>query len=340
MAAGSSAGIIEIPQNIPTERGRLPDGLQWRETEDVPAIVSFLGEYYAEDPDSSYRLRYSDSFFRFLFSSPDHQRCLSLSIVDENGMAGYVLAKLHKVACNSLTRDVVSVNFLCLSRRYRNKRLACAMITEITRLVNLLGIYQAIFVGEKDYGFSIASVPYYHLPLDSVRLLKLDYISTLYYADIDAPMRGSTVEATQENVDAILRLYHKDSRKYRIHEVLSTQELEHFIRDGNGPTQILYNSETDEFVSYFIIDTYCIDKAESFSVAYLYYWSGFPEIVKDAICHARSRGIVLFNILDMGSNSEIIQKYGFLEGTTSLRYHLFNWNEKRVGNSELSIVLF
>lgn len=42
-------------------------------------------------------------------------------------------------------KDVVEINFLCVHKKLRDKRVAPVLIREITRRVNLEGIFQAVY---------------------------------------------------------------------------------------------------------------------------------------------------------------------------------------------------
>jgi glycylpeptide N-tetradecanoyltransferase len=41
--------------------------------------------------------------------------------------------------------DSVEINFLCVHKKLRSKRLAPVLIKEVTRRVNLKGIFQAVY---------------------------------------------------------------------------------------------------------------------------------------------------------------------------------------------------
>ena len=42
-------------------------------------------------------------------------------------------------------QDMVEINFLCVHKKLRSKRMAPVLIKEITRRVNLEGIFQAVY---------------------------------------------------------------------------------------------------------------------------------------------------------------------------------------------------
>lgn len=49
------------------------------------------------------------------------------------------------LACGSRLKRMVEINFLCVHKKLRSKRVAPVLIREITRRVNLEGIFQAVY---------------------------------------------------------------------------------------------------------------------------------------------------------------------------------------------------
>lgn len=340
VAKGEQLGAISRPDSVSPKRVELRDGFTWAQNGDIPQIVMFLRENYVEDLDSTFRLSYSEEFFRYLFEDPHHRDAYSLALNDQTGMVGYLLAKKHTLSINALKQDVVSINFLCLAKKYRNRFLAPLLIREITRIANTFDVYQGVFTSQKDYGFSISTVTYYHLPLNGLKLMECQYIDEYMADGRDYRMRNSTFLAAEESLGDICKLYEKEMAKYKFHEELPAQQLAYVMKNRSDVFYTLYNPEHAEFASIFIINTYCIQKSVSFRVAYLYYWSGSLHIVEDAIAFLRSMDVDLFNVLNLGRNMEIIGSFGMLEGTGSLRYHLFNWKENNIENEDLNFILF
>lgn len=58
----------------------------------------------------------------------------------------YLLYFSLHVICNFFReRKLVEINFLCVHKKLRSKRVAPVLIREITRRVNLEGIFQAVY---------------------------------------------------------------------------------------------------------------------------------------------------------------------------------------------------
>lgn len=59
-------------------------------------------------------------------------------------LVGFITGIPCKMVVYGETVKAVEINFLCVHKKLRAKRLAPILIKEVTRKTNLLGIYQAV----------------------------------------------------------------------------------------------------------------------------------------------------------------------------------------------------
>lgn len=334
-----NTGPVEKEHKKINEPTKLPDGLHWGTVQDPAVVTQFLNTNYIEDNTMRYRLTYSEEFLGTLFSIPSHLVQFSLGLFSGDQLVGYVLAKKHSLSVCGSQFDAVSINFLCLAKEYRNLNLAPRLILEIKRIANNSGIFQAIFTGQHNFGFSISSIRYYHLALNSNRLVEVGFINReLVFTG--PSMRNSTRKAVKTDFTNIHKAYSEKYKIFNLHESFNESELESILQYREGVIHTIYNDDADEFASYFSIDTNSIDKSIKIKVAYLYYWAGSSEIIGDAIAHAKETGFDMFNVLCCGENDEIIKEYNFMEGTGQLKYYLYNWNSRPMNKNEVNFILF
>jgi glycylpeptide N-tetradecanoyltransferase len=62
-----------------------------------------------------------------------------------NKMVGFISAIPASIRIYNKTHHLVEINFLCVHKKLRSKRLAPVLIKEITRRVNCKGIFQAVY---------------------------------------------------------------------------------------------------------------------------------------------------------------------------------------------------
>jgi glycylpeptide N-tetradecanoyltransferase len=72
-----------------------------------------------------------------------------------------------------------AVNFLCVHKKLRAKRLAPILIGEITRRLFVIGQFQAIYESDNYYPTPINEVEYFHRPLNLRKLIDVKLFSNI-----------------------------------------------------------------------------------------------------------------------------------------------------------------
>ena len=70
---------------------------------------------------------------------------------------------------------MVEINFLCVHKKLRSKRVAPVLIKEITRRVNLKGIFQAMYTGGVVLPKPVATCRYWHRSLNPRKLIEVKF---------------------------------------------------------------------------------------------------------------------------------------------------------------------
>lgn len=72
-------------------------------------------------------------------------------------------------------QQMVEINFLCVHKKLRSKRVAPVLIKEITRRVNLEGIFQAVYTAGVLLPKPIAVCQYWHRSLNPKKLVDVRF---------------------------------------------------------------------------------------------------------------------------------------------------------------------
>ena len=70
---------------------------------------------------------------------------------------------------------MAEINFLCVHKKLRTKRLAPLLIKEVTRRVNLKSIWQAIYTSGTMFPTPFSNAPYYHRNLNPKKNLETGF---------------------------------------------------------------------------------------------------------------------------------------------------------------------
>lgn len=110
-------------------------------------IYNLLERNYVEDDDSMFRFAYPREFLYWALTPPGYQKCWHVVVrVKQTGnYVAFISGVPLKMQVSDKHVPMVEINFLCVHKQLRDKRLAPLLIKEVTRRVNLLNIWQAIY---------------------------------------------------------------------------------------------------------------------------------------------------------------------------------------------------
>ncbi|KAH8045831.1 hypothetical protein JL722_13986 [Aureococcus anophagefferens] len=146
---------------------KMPEGFAWSDldvtSEDIlKEIYTLLNENYVEDDDAMFRFDYSMPFLEWALTPPNYDTSFHLGVRNERS-GSKLMAFITGVPATAVVRGkpvrVVEINYLCVHKRLRTKRLAPVLIKEITRARNLKGVFQAAHALLSNYLSKFALAP-------------------------------------------------------------------------------------------------------------------------------------------------------------------------------------
>lgn len=156
----------------------LPDGFIWEtlelENEEVlKELYTLLNENYVEDDDAMFRFDYQPEFLRWALQPPRWLKDWHVGVrVTKSGrLIAFISAIPAEIKVYERNLKVVEINFLCVHKKLRSKRLAPVLIREITRRVNLTGIFQAVYTAGVVLPKPITTCRYWHRSLNPKKLI-------------------------------------------------------------------------------------------------------------------------------------------------------------------------
>ena len=88
-------------------------------------------------------------------------------------LVGFISGIPVKVGASKKVVSMCEINFLCVNKRCRDKKLAPKLISEVTRRVNLTGIWQAVYTAGIAITSTIAQCQYWHRSLNPQKLIQV-----------------------------------------------------------------------------------------------------------------------------------------------------------------------
>ncbi|OQU95680.1 protein N-myristoyltransferase, domain-containing protein isoform 2 [Cladophialophora immunda] len=172
-----------IPELVPKTAAPLPEGYEWVELdltndEEIKEVYKLLSLHYVEDDHAMFRFNYSAVFLDWALKSPDWKKSWHVG-VRAKGPSRLLVATIFGIPIKLRIRqhvlDVVEINFMCVHKKLRSRRLAPVLIKEVTRRCHLEGIYQAIYTGGVVLPTPVGSCRYFHRSLDWLKLYEVGF---------------------------------------------------------------------------------------------------------------------------------------------------------------------
>jgi len=327
-------------------------------------IYTLLFENYVEDDDNMFRFDYSTNFLRWALMPPGylpewHVGVRMTTKKKKSKLVGFITGVPANVQTGESIMPMCEINFLCCWKKLRGKRLAPLLIKEVTRRVNLTGIWQACYTAGVVLPKPITVCRYYHRSLNPKKLIDVDFsrlaprmtmkmTKKLYEVDKQTRLPGIR-PMTEEDVPSACELLNKYLSKFQLHPVFDHDEFRHWLfpREGVIQSFVICNAEgvVTDFLSFYALPSTIMNHPNytSLNAAYSYYNVAttveWDALMMDGLILAKQRDFDVFNALDLMDNKEFIEKLKFKPGDGNLQYYLFNWRTKEITPQETALVL-
>lgn len=181
-------GVNEpIQPNKPLEEVKqdpisLPDGFKWDDLDlnnkdQLLELYTLLNENYVEDDDNMFRFDYSPGFLKWALQPPGwlKQWHVGVRVIKNHKLVGFISAVPGHIKIYDKTIKMVEINYLCVHKKLRAKRVAPVLIKEITRRCNLQGIFQAVYTAGVILPSPVAKCRYWHRSLNPKKLIEVRF---------------------------------------------------------------------------------------------------------------------------------------------------------------------
>lgn len=360
-----SKTVADIPKE-PINLSKNVEGFEWctldngNETH-LEEIHALLNENYVEDLSSTMRFAYSKDFLRWAISQPGTKAewLVGIRVTASQKLVAFISAVPIHLKINDAEVESVEINFLCVHKKLRSKRLAPVLIKEITRRVNLYDIWQALYTAGVVLPKPITTTRYTHRPLNWDKLHDVGFVGVPEGVSEEA-MKSKYVVNKKQNLkyvafeekyyEEVAILFEQHQQRYKLQHLFKTKEefLHQFLPRKNVlKSFVTLNDEekVTDFVSYYILPFNVLDDedkvAENLKVAYLFHYcsdcaSTLDEdrslgerltlLVQDMLSDAYyNEQCDLFNCLTSQDNGLFIEKENFGMGSGFLNFYLFNY---------------
>lgn len=132
-------------------------------------------KHYVEDKKSQFRFAYPVDFLKWALLAPGYAKNWHLAVRQNKKLVGFISGIPISINIGGKTVRVAEINFLCVHKKLRSKKLAPLLIKEITRRVNLNNIWQAIYTAGIIIPKPIVKTTYFHRNLQTKKLIDIGF---------------------------------------------------------------------------------------------------------------------------------------------------------------------
>ncbi|KTW26592.1 glycylpeptide N-tetradecanoyltransferase NMT1 [Pneumocystis jirovecii RU7] len=274
--------------------------------EDLKNLYQLLAKNYVEDDDSMFRFDYSELFLKWAIKPPGFHKNwhIGVRVAASKKLVAFVSGIPISLRVKDRVIKCSEINFLCIHKKLRSKRLTPILIKEITRRCNLSGTWQAIYTAGVILPSPISSCQYYHRSLNWQKLYTVGFSplpknSTIarQIQKFKLPNETSTPglrPITVHDLEQVSELLRSFLKKFELSQIFSNDEVKHWLipRENQNDEEatifsyVIENPSTGKITDFFsfyslpsniITDT----KYKTLNAAYLFYYALESGIKKD-----------------------------------------------------------
>ncbi|KAK6534455.1 glycylpeptide N-tetradecanoyltransferase [Arthrobotrys megalospora] len=291
------------PDQVPKEPAQILDEFTWctvdlDDDNELKEVYTLLNGHYVEDDEAMFRFAYSPAFFKWALKPPGWKKewHVGVRVKASNRLVAFISAIPLTLKVRAVTLSCSEVNFLCIHKKLRNKRLAPVLIREVTRRCNVEGIWQALYTGGAVLPTPISSCRYYHRSLDWLKLHEVGFSpmppnstkakQITKYALPSNPKTAGLRLMKQEDVAEVKVLLDKYLARFDMAPIFTEEEIGHWFLHNGGEkdedrviwTYVVEDPKTKKITDFF--NFYCLEssvinnqKHGMIKAAYLFYYA-------------------------------------------------------------------
>ncbi|OMP08313.1 Myristoyl-CoA:protein N-myristoyltransferase [Corchorus capsularis] len=364
-------GPIEAPtplSEVKQEPYNLPNMYEWvtcdmDSDEMCNEVYNLLANNYVEDDENMFRFNYSKEFLRWALRPPGYFKNwhIGVRVKSSKKLVAFITGVPARIRVRDDIINMAEVNFLCVHKKLRSKRLAPVMIKEVTRRIHLENIWQAAYTAGIVIPTPITSCQYWHRSLNPKKLIEVGFSRLGARMTMSRTIKlfklpESTVtpgfrQMGLHDVPAVTRLVRKYLRQFAVAPDFNEHDVEHWLLPTEGvvDSYVVESPATHEitdFCSFYTLPSSILGNQNhsTLKAAYSFYnvFTKTPllQLMNDALIVAKQKDFDVFNALDVMHNESFLKELKFGPGDGSLHYYLYNYRIRNaLKPSELGLVL-
>ncbi|KAF8610698.1 N-myristoyl transferase [Ceratobasidium sp. AG-I] len=275
----------------------LPSGYEWstvdiEEAAQAKEVYELLSANYVEDTEAAFRFRYSAEFFAWALQPPGYHKewLIGVRVASNKKLVAFIAGVPLKLRVRENILDTSEINFLCVHKKLRSKRLAPVLIKEVTRRCNIIGIFQAIYTAGVLLPTPVSTARYYHRLIQVEKLVEAGFTQVSRGSTMARMLRLNAVpenfgieglrEMEDRDIKSVVELYERYMKRFSMTPVMSEDEMRHHMLSGKG-TGELKNGRREAQVVW----AYVVENPETKAITDYFSFYSLPSTITQSSKH-------------------------------------------------------
>ncbi|THH12512.1 hypothetical protein EW146_g7623 [Bondarzewia mesenterica] len=231
----------------------LPKDFEWSvidisDPSQIREVYELLSANYVEDDVAAFRFQYTAEFLEWALKPPGYHKewHIGVRVSANTKLVAFISGVPITLRVRGNVFQASEINYLCVHKKLRSKRLAPVLIKEVTRQCHLKGIFQAIYTAGVVIPTPVSTCRYYHRSLNVPKLVDVKFTfvprnMTLarmirQFKVPSAPhlSRSGLREMEQRDVEGVAELFTKYMKRFDMVPEMTHEEVRHHFLSGQG----------------------------------------------------------------------------------------------------------
>lgn len=249
---------IQTVEEIDTNPQPLVAGFEWvsvdlTDDDEMKEVYELLNGHYVEDDEALFRFNYTPEVLRWAMMPPGWESKYHIGVraSQSRKLVAFISAIPVKIRVRNKSFLSSEVNFLCVHKKLRGKRLAPVLIKEVTRISNLNGIWQGLYTAGIVLPRPVSTCRYFHRAINWPKLHECGFsplpagskpqFQIRKYALPDSTATRGLRSMEDGDVDAVLKLLTRYLAKFDIAPEMTAEEARHWFLPEKGGRQCIWS---------------------------------------------------------------------------------------------------
>ncbi|KAG6031878.1 glycylpeptide N-tetradecanoyltransferase [Claviceps citrina] len=288
---------VQTVEEVDREPQPLVAGFDWVTVDladegEMKEVYELLNGHYVEDDEAMFRFNYIPEVLRWAMMAPGWQRKYHIGVraTQSRKLVAFISAIPVQIRVRDKTFRTSEVNFLCVHKKLRGKRLAPVLIKEVTRVSNLDGVWQGLYTAGVVLPRPVSTCRYFHRALNWPKLHECGFsplpagskpqYQVRRYALPDRTATEGLRPMREADVEAVVALLTRYLARFDMAPVWTAEEARHWFLPKKDAKQVIWsyvvedNAKTiTDFFSFFCVESSIIKNNDVLRVAYLFYYA-------------------------------------------------------------------